>query len=156
MSVQTTYTRLTDARMHGSLSDLNENEIQSAAAEVAIPVGVAVTRGTDPENQVILAADADFLGIAIRDLSREGVINTGLLDYKIGEMVSVLRSGRINLTCATGCTAGDAANYNDTTGVIDSGAAGAGETDIGGAVWETTTAAGEVGVLRLPDTVTIA
>jgi len=155
MSVQTSYSRLMDPRIHGTLNDLNDNEIQSGAAEVAIPVGIAVANGT-AEGQVVLASDADFLGIAIRDLRREGVINTGNLDYLVEENVSVLRSGRINLTCPTGCTVGDPVNFVDATGVIDAGAPVAGETAIGGATWETTTAAGEVGIVRLPDSVTIA
>ncbi len=155
MSAQIAYTRIQDERIHGSLSGLNDNEIESGNAEVAIAVGIAVTRGT-LESQVIIAADADFLGVAIRDLSREGAVNTAVLDYAIEDNVSVLRSGRISLTCVTGCSAGDLVKYNDTTGVIDSGAAGGGETLIGGATWETTTAAGEVGIVRFPSNVTIA
>ena len=155
MSAQLSYTQTQDAAIHGSLSGLNDNEIESGVAEVAIAVGVAVTRGT-AAGQVILAADADFLGLAIRDLSREGVINTGVIDYAIEDNVSVLRSGRISLTCVSGCTIGDVVNYNDTTGIVDAGAAAGGETAIGGATWETTTAAGEVGIVRLPSNVTIA
>lgn len=155
MAVQTSYDRLIDPRIHGTLNDLNNNEIQSGAAEVAVAVGVAVANGT-AEGQVVLASDADFLGVAIRDLRREGVANTGSLNYLVDENVSVLRSGRINLACPTGCTFGDVVNYNDTTGIIDAGAAAGGETLIGGATWETTTAAGEVGIVRLPDSVTIA
>ena len=155
MSAQNSYTQTQDARIHGSLSGLNDNEIESGAAEVAIAVGIAVTRGTN-ERQVIIAADADFLGLAIRDLSREGVINTAVIDYAIEDNVSVLRSGRISLTCVSGCSAGDLVNYNDTTGIVDAGAATAGETLIGGATWETTTAVGEVGIVRIPSNVTIA
>lgn len=155
MSAQTSYTRIQDERIHGSLSGFNDNEIESGNAEVAIAVGIAVTRGS-ATGQVIIAADADFLGVAIRDLSKEGAANTAVLDYSIEDNVSLLRSGRISLTCPTGCTAGDPVNYVDATGVIDAGAAAGGETAIGGATWETTTAAGEVGIIRLPSNVTIA
>jgi hypothetical protein len=155
MSAQTSYTRIQDERIHGSLSGFNDNEIESGNAEEAIAVGIAVTRGT-LAGQLLIAGDADFLGVAIRDLSKEGAANTAVIDYSIEDNVSVLRSGRISLTCATGCTSGDAVNYNDTTGVIDSGAAGGGETAIGGATWETTTAAGAVGIVRFPSNVTIA
>ena len=132
MSAQTSYTRIQDERIHGSLSGFNDNEIESGNAEVAIAVGIAVTRGTN-ERQVIIAADADFLGLAIRDLSKEGAANTAVIDYSIEDNVSVLRSGRISLTCVSGCTAGDVVNYNDTTGIVDAGAPVAGETAIGGA-----------------------
>jgi hypothetical protein len=39
--------------------------------------------------------------------------------------------------------------YTDGTGVLDSGAAGASETQLDGATWETTAAAGELAVIRL-------
>jgi len=155
MSAQTSYDRLMDPRIHGSLNDLNDNEIQSGVAEEALPVGIAVKRGTDKESQLLKATATDFLGVAVRDLHREGVLNTGSLDYKVEENVSVLRSGRINLTCPSGCTAGDPVNYVDATGVIDAGAAAAGETQVGGAEWETTTAAGEVGIVRFKGEVTL-
>ena len=155
MSAQLTYSRNTDSRIHGSLNDLNDNEIQSGVAEAALPVGIAVKRGTDKEAELLLATATNFLGVAIRDLHREGAINTGSLNYAIGENVSVLRSGRINLTCAAGCTAGDPVNYVDATGVIDAGVAGVGETQIGGAEWETTTVAGQVGIVRFKGEVTL-
>ena len=155
MSVQTSYVRIQDAAIHGSLSGLNDNEIESGVAEEAIAVGIAVTRGASA-GQLAIAGDADFLGLAIRDLSREGASGTGSLDYADKDNVSVLRSGRISLTCVSGCTAGDVVNYNDTTGIVDAGSAGAGETLIGGATWETTSAVGEVGIVRLPSNVTIA
>ena len=155
MSAQTSYTRIQDAAIHGSLSGLNDNEIESGVATETISVGIAVTRGTNA-GQVDVAGDADFLGLAIRDLSREGASGTGSLAYADEDNVSVLRSGRIFLTCVSGCTAGDVVNYNDTTGIVDAGAAGGGETLIGGATWETTTAVGEVGTVRLPSNVTIA
>ena len=154
MSVQLSYSRDMDPRIHGSLNDLNNNEVQSGAAEAAIAVGVAVKNGT-AEGQVLTATATDFIGVAIRDISREGVLNTGSLDYIAEENVSVLRSGRINLTCPAGCSVGDLVNYVDATGVIDAGAAAAGETQIGGATWETTTAAGEVGIVRFKGDLTL-
>ncbi len=155
MSAQTTYQRDIDARIHGSLNDLNDNELQSNNAEAAIAIGIAVSRGTN-EDDVVPAVDAEFIGISIRDLSQEAIIITDVIPYVADDNVSVLRSGRINLTCPTGCTAGDLVLFADGTGVIDSGTAGAGATQIGGATWETTTAAGEVGIVRVPSTVTIA
>jgi len=154
MPAQTSYSRLHDARVHGSLNDMNDNEIQSGSAEVAIPIGIAVARGT-ADDQVVLASAVDFLGVAIRDLSLEGLITTQVISYKIGDIVSVLRSGRINLACPTGCTAGDPVNFVDATGVIDAGTAVAGETQVGGATWETTTAAGDVGIVRFKGEVTL-
>ena len=155
MSAQLTYERLMDPRIHGALNDLNNAEVSSGVAEEALPVGIAVKRGTDKEKQLLKATATDFIGVAIRDLHREGVINTNSLDYKVEENVSVLRRGRINLTCAAGCTAGDPVKYADATGVLDAGTAGVGETQIGGATWETTTAAGEVGIVRFEGEVTL-
>lgn len=155
MSAQDTYEIELDRRIHGSLNDLNDNELQSGNAEAVIAIGIAVARGT-LANQVVVAGDADFLGISIRDLSKEGQIDDQTINYEIGDNVSVLRSGRINITCPAGCTAGDPVKYTDADGVLDAGAPAAGETAIGGATWETTTSAGGVGIVRLPDNVTIA
>jgi hypothetical protein len=149
MSAQTSYNRLIDPRIHGSLNDLNNTDVTSGAAEAAIAVGVAVKRGS-AEGQVLTAdGTTGYIGVAVRDLHREGVINTGSLDYLVNENVSVLRAGYINLTCPSGCTAGDTVKFVNASGIIDSGAAAAGETQIDEATWETTTAAGQVGIVRL-------
>jgi len=127
------------------------HDIVSRAVETTagIGFGVAVTRGTDPDTQAILAGSASFLGITIRSLEKEGAPNTAAVQWNETETAGILREGYIWAVCPTGCVPGDAVNYVDDTGVLDSGAATSGETQLDGANWETTAAAGELAVIRL-------
>jgi len=150
MSAQTSYSINQRIAVAGTIFDLNPYDNVSRDVETAagIGFGLAVSRGTDEQRQVVVGGAA-FLGLTVRALDREGAANTGLVSYSEKETAAIMRSGYIYAECVSGCTAGDSANYNTITGVIDSGAAGAGEVLIEGATWETSTAAGEIGVLRL-------
>jgi hypothetical protein len=108
-----------------------------------IPFGVAVSRGTDPANQVVVGG-ADFLGVTIRSLDKEGAINTGAIQWNETEAAGVMRSGYIHALCTAGCVPGDDVFYATATGLLST----AGDTQVSG-TWETTTAAGELGVIRL-------
>jgi len=151
MAVQTAYTINQDALYAGMIVDLGPRDIVSRSVETAAGAafGIAVSPGTDAERQIVIGGDDTFIGITVRELSREGAANTGAIQYNETETAAVMRWGQIAVVCPTGCIVGDPANYVDATGVIDSGAAGAGETDIAGATWQTVTAAGEIGILRL-------
>ena len=148
MSAQTSYSILTDARFHGSLADLNNNEIDSLKAEGgAIGFGVIVSSGTDDDQGVIGVVAGKIKGITIRDLNREGALSTAAIGYAETDPMSILRTGRISLTIPTGGNKDDQLLVNDTTGIIDVGTAGAGETQLN-AFLEETVAAGVVGLVR--------
>lgn len=151
MSAQTSYTINQAVAYAGLVYALAPSDIISGAVEGAsgIGFGVAVSRGTDPEKQIVAGGDDTFIGVTIRDLGREGVANTGAIKYSETETAGVMRDGYLWVVCPSGCNPGDQANYVDATGVIDSGAAAAGETDIVGATFETVAAAGELAVLRI-------
>lgn len=151
MSAQTSYTIKQGKAYAGLLYDLAPHNIISRAVEpsAGIDFGVAVTRGTDADKQIDFAGSADFLGITVRSLENEGAANTGDLNYSQYKTAAVLREGYIWVVCPAGCVPGDDVKYTDGTGVLDAGAAGAGETQLDGASWETTAAAGELAVLRL-------
>lgn len=151
MAAQLTYAINQAVAYAGLIFAQHPKDVISMSVEDAagIDFGVAVSRGTDPERQVLPGGDDTFLGITVRDLGFEGAANTGALKYDQNVTAAVMRNGYIWVVCPTGCNPGDAAKYNDTTGVIDSGAAGAGETDIVGATFETVAAAGELAVLRI-------
>lgn len=150
MSVQTSYSINQAIAYAGLLYNLSIKDIVSRAVETAagIGFGVAVSRGTDPDKQVIVGGN-DFTGITVRSLEREGAANTGVVKYSETETAAILREGYIWVTCPAGCVPGDAAFYDDTTGVIDAGTAGAGETQMDGAFFDSTAAAGQLAVLRL-------
>lgn len=157
MTAQTSYDINQPVAIEGMLFAQHPHDIDSRAVEGAsgIDFGVAVSRGTDKEKQVV-AGGTDFLGITVRSLEREGAANTGLVKYNENEAAAILRDGYIYAACPAGCTAGDAVKYVNATGVLDSGAAGAGETQLDGATWETTAAAGELAVIRLESSDTTA
>jgi hypothetical protein len=150
MSAQTSYDIRQDKAYAGLIYAQAPHDIVSRAVETAggIAFGVAVTRGTDADKQIVPAASADFLGITIRSLEKEGG-TAGAIQWNAKETAGVMRSGYIWAVCPTGCVPGDAVNYADGTGVLDSGAAGAGSTSLDGASWETTAVAGELAVVRL-------
>lgn len=151
MSGQTSYSINTANAVAGMVADIGINEIDSFLAEGAVGFGLAVSRGTN-DGQAAVGGDATGIGVSVRDLAREGAANTGAVAYADKETMAVMRFGsgsKIFVAIPTGGSAGDALNYNDTTGVIDAGAAGAGETDIAGATLEEDVVAGGIAKIRL-------
>lgn len=152
MSAQTSYARNIPKAYAGLIfalgtADKISRDVEGAAG---IEFGVAVSRGTDKERQVLPGgAAADFLGITYRDLGREGAANTGAIKYSEKETAGIMRKGYIWAVCPAGCNPGNLVKYTDATGILDSGVAGVGETQLDGAIWDTTAAAGELAVIRL-------
>ena len=150
MSAQTSYSINQAIAYAGMIFAQAPSDIMSASVEGAsgIGFGVAVSRGTDKEKQIVAGGDGTFVGVTVRDLGREGAAN-GTIKYSENETAGVMRDGYLWVVCPSGCNPGDVANYVDATGIIDSGVAVAGETDITGATFETVAAAGELAVLRI-------
>ena len=153
MSGQTSYDINTANAVAGQVADIGWNEIDSFLCEGAagIGFGLAVSRGTN-DGQALIGGDGTGIGITVRDLAREGAANTGAVAYAEKETMAVMRFGsgsKIFVAIPTGGSAGDPLNYNDTTGVIDAGAAVAGETDIAGATLEEDVVAGGIAKIRL-------
>jgi len=152
MAAQLSYDLSTPVAYPGLIYAQFPSDVQSFSVETVagIPFGVAVSRGTDEERQIILGGNALLLGISIRSLDREGAANTGAIQYNVTETAGVMRSGHIYVVCPTGCMPTVPVKYVIATGVIDSGAPAAGELAIPNATWETHTAAGQIGIVRLP------
>lgn len=151
MTVQTSYELNQANAVPGLIGDIGFNEIDSFLAEGAVAFGYVVSRGT-ADNQAVPGGDGTGIGVAVRDLAREGAATTGAVSYADGDTMAVMRfgsGGKIFAELAAGGNAGDALHYVDATGVIDVGAAGAGQTDIVGATLEKDTVAGGVGLIRL-------
>ena len=150
MSAQLSYDIDQAKAYEGQVYALALHDIISRAIEDAAGVGFAkaVSRGTDKEKQVVIGG-ADFAGITVRALDREGAANDGSIKYNQYESAALLRDGYIWAICPTGCNPGDVVNYHRTTGVLDAGAPVAGESSLDGAEWDTVAAAGELGVIRL-------
>jgi len=157
MSAQTSYSIKQPKAYAGLIYAQAPHDIVSRMVETVagIGFGVAVSRGTDKERQIV-AGGTDFLGITIRSLDKEGAANTGDIQWNETEAAGILRDGYIWAVCPAGCNPGDAVKYTDATGVLDAGAAAAGETQLDGAQWETVAAAGELAVIRIETSATTA
>lgn len=141
--VQTSYPIEQAAAFHGQLYSSFDNDVFSAAAETEVDFGIVVSRGTDPDNQVV-PGGALGVGISVRSLEREGVAGSGLISYAATETVGYVRNGYIYITCVDGCVPGDQVVYTAASGVIGTGA-----IDLVGAFWQSTTPAGEIGLIRI-------
>lgn len=157
MSAQTSYSIKQPKAYAGLVYAQAPHDIVSRDVETVagIGFGVAVSRGTNLERQVVAGGTA-FLGITIRSLDKEGAANTGAIQWNEKEAAGILRDGYIWAVCPSGCNPGDPVNYVNATGVLDSGAAVAGETALDGAQWETIAAAGELAVIRIDSSATTA
>ena len=114
-------------------------EIESSLAvepAAGIGMGLVVSRGTNPEKQVVLGGDAspDILGISCRIADQAGQVGseaTNLLVRAYQTPCPVVRKGKVWVPCTgTGVAGSRQIAYNDTTGAIVLGAAGAGETQL--------------------------
>jgi len=152
MSAQTSYAIAQALGYPGQIYDLSPFNVVSRSVEGAagIGFGVAVSRGTDKDNQVVIGG-SDYLGVTVRSLDREADNAAGAIEYAENESAGIMRDGYIWAICPTGCIPGAAVLFNNTTGILDAGTAGGGETQLNGSSWESTSAAGELGVIRLND-----
>jgi hypothetical protein len=162
MAVQTSYGTSMTAAISGQLADNGANDCipkynEEASAEVKF--GAAVCWGTTENGALLPAAETDkVIGIVVHshaytkgftgaELGSTGVVSNGNL--------SVLRKGRIWVTCRSGCTrgdrlwvrctaapgvVGDLENADDGTETIDC-------TNQG--VWLTSAAAGALALLEV-------
>ena len=83
------------------------------------------------------------------------VIGLFLVELEIFAL-AIMKSGRIYALCEDGCVPGDDVFFRHTTGTgteigaLRTDADTATADQITGATWETTTAAGEIGIIQLP------
>lgn len=159
MSAQLTYEQNQPVAYAGLIFAQNPKEVISRSVETAAGVGfgVIVSRGTDADNQCLLGGTTDILGVTVRALDREADDAAGAIEYAQEETAAIMRDGYIWAVCPTGCVPGDAVNFVEATGVLDSGApAGTGETGLDDCYWDSTAAAGELAVLRFknPENIT--
>lgn len=155
MSAQTSYTINQTKAYAGLISTQAPHDIVSRNIEgvAGIGFGVAVSRGTDKENQASIGG-TDFLGITVRSLDKEGAANTGAIQWNEKEAAPILRSGYLWAVCPSGCNPGDDVIYTTLTGVLDSGTVSSGETQLEGGQWDTVASAGELAVIRLESALT--
>jgi hypothetical protein len=123
----------------GSIVERALAEIESSLAvepSDGIGLGLVVSRGTNPEKQVVLGGDAspDVLGISARMSDAAGALGseaTNLVIWPYKSSIPILRKGKIWVACTgTGVAGSRLVAYDDITGAIVLGTAGAGETQL--------------------------
>ena len=153
--------RLRDLGYAGQIVDTNPVTIQSLTNEaaVAIDYGVAVARGAADDTCKAPTADGNLLiGISGRHAIRPADSSNNVT-YAQRDSVPVVREGYVYATAYENATRGDVAisvtAQNGKVGSTTGGAAGAGRIALDGTsgkpkvTWETTTTAGQIGVLRV-------
>ncbi|MHB0973949.1 MAG: structural cement protein Gp24 [Thiobacillus sp.] len=147
--------RLRDLGYAGQIVDTNPATIESKTNEAAtaIDFGAAVARGAADDTCKAPAADGDkIIGISVRHAIRPAD-SSGNVTYAQKDSVPIMRSGYVYATAYENATRGDgvisvtaqSGKLGSTTG----GAAGVGRVAVPNAIWETTTTAGQIGIVRI-------
>lgn len=147
--------RLLDLGFAGQVADLQPSEIVSKVNDgaAAIDFGIAVVRGASDDTVKVQAADIDkIIGISVRYPIRPADA-TGDTKYAQRDALPVMRKGNIMVLALENTNDGDVAvavvAQGGKIGSVTGGAVGAGRIAIPGAVWETTTTAGQIGIVRI-------
>jgi hypothetical protein len=148
--------KLHDAGVAGQAADFNPSTIESKLNNNAtsIDFGVAVCRSTTDDTCKPQLLDADpILGISVRSPTQIADPTTGEIVYKQNQVVPIMRQGYIYAKAFENTVRGDdVIAVTAQTGKLGSetgGAAGVGRIVVPGATWETTTTAGDVGLIRI-------
>lgn len=147
--------RLRDIGYAGQVVDSSTSTIENRtnSGAISIDFGRAVARGADAGSVKAPTADGDkIIGISVRHATMVAD-GSGNVAYQQYVSVPFMREGNIYAIPAENVTEGDPVLSltagNGTLGGTTGGAAGAGRVAVPAATWETTTAAGAVGKIRL-------
>lgn len=151
MSAQTAYTKVIAQAIAGLLAYVGSPaDVVSRIAEGVVGFGVAVGRGTDTDDQVVVGLGAGFLGIAVRDTAIENSpVGGEIVSYPDEKNVAIMRQGYIwgKLAAAMTPAIGGDVWFNDTTGEFGTTVT-AGFSKIDGATYESV-ATGGLAIIRI-------
>lgn len=151
MAVQTTYTLNPGIAYDGLVADMNSATIITRQVETAagIAFGRVVSRGTS-DTQCVVGGDGTGLGVTVRTLDREGAQTTGAVQYDQYTDAAIMTSGFLFVPINTASASkGTKLKYDDTTGQIEAGTAGAGETQMNAYLEQAVTSLGQIALIRL-------
>ncbi len=161
-AIQSTYSQYFSEAYAGNFAHVGTlDDWVSKITDTAISFGLGVVRGAkDNSVKVPAATGGKFIGIVRRTLARSNSDNASTSASELGTFHDIITNGYVYAVCEDGCSPGDtvylrfAANTGSTLGsfrtdadVDDDSAATA--DIVTGATWETTTTAGEIGVIKL-------
>lgn len=143
-TVQSSYVATMPAYTLGQVSRTGLQDTITRECEPAggIGFGLAVVQGT-ADHQAKLGAAGVFIGITVKDITLDSSRSDKYAQY---DSMAVLTKGVIAVTAGEDVVAGDVV-YRTSTGTLNKTSSG--NTLIANARWETTTASGAVGLLRL-------
>lgn len=149
--------RLLDLGYQGQVVDMNDAVIETRINDlsVAVDFGNAVARSASDNTCKAPTVDGDVpIGIAVRHAIRPASSDgNNTVNYAQRDAVPVLREGYVYVLALENVVRGtQALSITAQNGRIASttgGAAGAGRVAIAGAFWETTTSAGQIGIVRV-------
>lgn len=131
----------------------NEN---ATAIDFGAPVARGVGEGAGHQNGKPVAGSTVVMGYAVRALSEANTaVAAGTINYPQYSEVPVMKWGYLAVVAAENAVAGDAAVIvaatPTTVGTAGAGGSAANGTTrlAGGATWQTTTAAGALGIIRV-------
>lgn len=144
-----------DVGYAGQVAKLGPATIESRVSTslAAIEFGRAVARGSRDQSVTRPAADADeIIGISVRTGTKQADAS-GNVAYNTNDGVPVMRLGYIYAIATEATNDGDyVVSLTAGAGTLGSktgGASGAGRVLVPNAKWETTVAAGQVGLIRI-------
>ncbi|MGE4448578.1 MAG: hypothetical protein AB7E15_09805 [Azospira sp.] len=147
--------RLRDLGYAGQIVDTNPVTIATLINDqaTAIDFGVAVARSAANDTCKAPTADGDkIVGISVRHAIRPADASNNV-NYAQKDAVPVLRDGFVYAVAYENAARGDGVisvtAQNGKLGSTTGGAAGAGRVAVPGATWETTTTAGQIGIVRI-------
>jgi hypothetical protein len=147
--------KLMDLGYAGQPADFNNVVADTKVNEdaIAIDFGVAVCRGSTPDTCQAQQADGDkIIGISMKSVTMVAD-SSGNVNYAQKAAVPIMREGFIYAVAYQNVVVGDdviaVTAQNGKLSGTTAGAAGAGRIAVPGAKWESTTSAGEVGLIRI-------
>lgn len=143
-TVQSSYAATMPAYTLGqvSRSEFSNSITRECEDSAGIAFGLPVIQGTG-DHQAKVGAAGVFIGITVKDPTLDATRSDKYAQY---DSMSIVTQGVIAVTAGEAVNAGDSV-YRTSTGVLNKTSSG--NTQIAGARWETSTASGAVGLLRL-------
>lgn len=155
--IQAAYQQYLDEAYPGNFAHTSTlDDWISKITDTAIAFGFGVVRGAlDNSVKVPSATGQAFVGIVRRTLSRENSDNIETAASEDDRFQDIITNGYVYVICEDGCSPGDdvflrhTVNASLVPGGFRTDLDTANADQVVGATWETTTAAGEVGIIKL-------
>lgn len=145
--IQDTYRETQRVGLNGMVANQEDYNIITRVAEGAIPFGRAVVQGTLDNEGKIPSAGGTFRGISCRDPTLVIAAGETVDQYQDNENAGLLTRGVMWIEVPSPVIAGGNVFFSNTTGRLSSITEAS--TQIVGALWDSSAAAGQLAKVRL-------